>query len=166
VLGLAASRHRLLAVAAAGVATVLAARRLTGTVDQPFRLAARLVGRGTIRAPAPIVAGLARAWGPALVVALASRRLRRGAAALLVAPALVEWVRTRPRMDPARYVVAHVVDDVAYGAGVWAGCLRARTARPLLPHVTLRSARWPGDRRPGASVRPEPDHAADVPPGP
>jgi len=54
-------------------------------------------------------------------------------AALVAAPALEEWVRRRPRLDPARWVVASVADDMAYGAGVWRGAIGARTAAPLLP---------------------------------
>lgn len=144
ILALAASRRPLLASAAGGVATALAAQRLAGAVEHPGRLATRLVTRGTIRASVPAVRGLARAWGPGLLAALAFPKLRKGAGAMLVMPALFDWALTRPRIDPARYVAAHVVDDVAYGAGVWAGCVRERTARPLIPVLTLRSARSDG----------------------
>ena len=58
---------------------------------------------------------------------------RRRAAALLVAPALLEWRQRRPDTDPVRYVAASLLDQAAYGAGVAAGCVRERTVVPLLP---------------------------------
>ena len=71
--------------------------------------------------------------GPALVAALCSRRARWPALVLLAAPPLREWARRRPRLDPARWTAACVADDVAYGLGVWRGCLAHRTAAPLRP---------------------------------
>jgi mycofactocin system glycosyltransferase len=74
------------------------------------------------------------------LVALATRgRRARGAAfALVVVPPVVEWVRRRPDLDLPRWVVASVADDVAYGTGVWIGCLRAGTFGPLVPALRLR----------------------------
>jgi mycofactocin glycosyltransferase len=72
---------------------------------------------------------------PALAAALCSGRTRLPALALLVAPPLREWARRRPRIDPVRWTAACVADDVAYGVGVWRGCLAGRTATPL-------RARW------------------------
>ena len=54
-------------------------------------------------------------------------------ALLVLVPPTVEWWRRRPGLDPIRWSVASIVDDVAYGAGVWAGCLRARSLAPLIP---------------------------------
>ena len=162
ILALAASRRPLLACAGGGAATALAARQLAGAVDRPGRLAARLVFRGTVGGSVPAVSGLARAWGPGLVVALASTRMRRFAGAVLVLPAVYDWARTRPRIGPARYLPTHVVDDVAYGAGVWAGCLRERTVRPLIPRLTLWSARAGAGTRAGARRDPPaPDLVTD-----
>ncbi len=75
---------------------------------------------------------------PALLAAIVSAGGRGGArrvaaAALLLAPPLVSWVQRRPRLDPVRYAVAQIADDVAYGAGVWTGCVRARSTAPLRP---------------------------------
>ena len=79
---------------------------------------------------------------PVLLVALASRGRvgRRAALVLTVAPPLARWWRERPGMDPFRWVAASVADDVAYGTGVWIGCLRMRTIAPLLPAVGRRRA--------------------------
>lgn len=86
------------------------------------------------------VMGLGRAVtmlaAPGLVgLAATGRRGRRAALLLLVVPPVVDWVRKHPDLDLPRWVVASVADDVAYGAGVWIGCLRARTAAPLVPTV-------------------------------
>jgi hypothetical protein len=62
-------------------------------------------------------------------------RWRRAAAVLVLAPPLVEWWRRRPGLDPVRWVALSVVDDVAYGAGVWTGSVRARSFGPLIPAV-------------------------------
>ena len=79
---------------------------------------------------------------PGLVLlATRGRRGARAAALLTVVPPVVEWWRTRPGLDLPRWVVASVADDVAYGAGVWTGCLRARSFGPLLP----RSGRGAGE---------------------
>jgi mycofactocin glycosyltransferase len=82
-------------------------------------------------------AGLGRAAtivaGPVLLAALASRRHRAPALALLVAAPMQEWVRRRPRLDPLRWTAACVADDIAYGTGVWRGCFEARTIAPLVP---------------------------------
>ncbi len=65
---------------------------------------------------------------------------RPAAAALLVlAPPVVEWWRRRPDLDPVRWSLASIADDVAYGAGVWAGCVRSRSFGPLCPRVASRS---------------------------
>ena len=84
------------------------------------------------------VMGLGRAattlFAPGLVgLAVTGRRGRRAATALLLVPPIVDWVRQRPDLDLPRWVVASVADDLAYGAGVWIGCLRARTFAPLVP---------------------------------
>ena len=74
-------------------------------------------------------------WWPVLVAAATRRRTRSVAVIALLAPAVVEWRQRRPALDPARYVAAALADEVAYGSGVWRGCARARTWRPLLPRL-------------------------------
>ncbi len=74
-----------------------------------------------------------------LALAAAGRRGRVAATALAVVPPTVDWLRKRPDLDLPRWMVASVADDVAYGLGVWTGCLRERTLGPLLP--TLRGDR-------------------------
>ena len=106
----------------------------------PTALALRWSAEGAAGTAVGLGRALTELWGPVLVVA--ALRNRKGAitAAMLVAvPPLVEWWRRHPPLDPVRWSLAAVADDVAYGAGVWWGCIRDRTAGPLVPRVRPRS---------------------------
>jgi mycofactocin system glycosyltransferase len=89
--------------------------------------------------------------GPVLALAVVKLRGRHraAAAALVMAPPLVEWWRRRPDLDPVRWSLASILEDVSYGAGVWEGCFRARSFGPLVP--AFRS-----NRPSGPDVTPEP----------
>jgi mycofactocin system glycosyltransferase len=120
----------------AGAFGVLTARltRVTRRTDHPVRLAAELAGYGLGSSAAQASALLLRHWWPlSLAGCLGSRRLRRTVALAAVVDGLVEYRRLRPDLDPARFVLARRLDDLAYGAGVWAGALRGRSVRALLP---------------------------------
>jgi mycofactocin glycosyltransferase len=137
------SRRPVVAAALTGTATALLARRLSAVTGEhwPGRrggvawpLAARLAAGGTVSAARPLGSALSRTWWPlAIPAAIAVPRLRLPVAALILAPPLLDWADRRPPLDPARYVAARLLDDVAYSAGVWLGCLRHRTISPLLP---------------------------------
>jgi len=142
--------------------TVLLARRLarlTGQ-DRPWiadrvawRLAARLAGGGTLASARPLGSAISRTWWPAVLpAAIAQRRLRLPLAALILAPPLLDWQDRRPPLDPVRYLVARLLDDLGYSLGVWHGCARHRTVRPLLPVLKSRHA----DRPRSAPTGPEP----------
>jgi len=139
-----------------GGTTALLARRLAPFTDDPWPLAARLAGGGTVAAGRLLGSTLSRAWWPlALPAAVAVRRLRLPLAALVLGPPLLGWRERRPPMDPVSYAAARLLDDVAYSVGVWRGCLAARTARPLLPALWWWSAASePGGPRPGRRARP------------
>ena len=92
---------------------------------------------------------------PALALALArpggkstARRWGRRAAAasLLLGPALNAYADCKPELDPVRFTLARIADDICYGAGVWAGCLRERTLVPVRPLVSWRPLRLTGHR--------------------
>ncbi len=115
-------------------ASTLALHRSLGHHGIPFRQTLRWSAGGA----GWTVIGIGRAAtmlaGPALVVAgLGTKRTRLGCALMVVAPPAVDWWRGRPSLDPLAWVVASVADDVAYGAGVWVGCLSAGTVAPLIP---------------------------------
>ncbi len=64
------------------------------------------------------------------------------AGACVILPAIVEWFRRRPRLDPVRFVAAFALDSLAVGSGTLAGCVRYRTLRPMALGIRLhRSAR-------------------------
>jgi hypothetical protein len=111
----------------------------------------RLAGGGTVAAALPLGSALSRTWWPAAVpAAIAVKKLRLPLAALILAPPLLDWADRKPPLDPARYVVARLLDDAAYSLGVWHGCLARRTLRPLLPRIgaARQPARAPA-REPG-----------------
>jgi mycofactocin glycosyltransferase len=60
---------------------------------------------------------------------------RAAAASLLLGPPLTAWSARRRSLDPVRYVLGQLADDAAYGAGVWAGALRARSMAPVRPVI-------------------------------
>ncbi|MGW4131931.1 mycofactocin biosynthesis glycosyltransferase MftF [Amycolatopsis japonica] len=81
---------------------------------------------------------------PLLLASLIPRGWFRRAvvASLLLGPPLTAWARHRPDLDPVRYAAAAIADDIAYGSGVWTGCLTHRTAAPLLPAFVRRPVRF------------------------
>jgi hypothetical protein len=64
-------------------------------------------------------------WGRRLVVA-----------SLLLAPPLDEWRKRRPALGAATFTVASLLDEAAYGAGVWAGCRRVGNYRAVFPKLS------------------------------
>jgi mycofactocin system glycosyltransferase len=100
----------------------------------------RLAGMGNLYAGRLVASTITRVWWPiALALALVSRRARRVAAAAVLVPAAIDWCTDRPRLDPLRYVAFRVLDDVAYGAGVWIGAARERSIDSLRPSFET----WP-----------------------
>lgn len=109
---------------AVGVPWRLAVRVTLGSVGQ----AGLGIGRYGTQLAAPLLLALA---------VLSTNRTRRLAAVvLLLGPSLADWCARRPRLDPVRYVLAHLADELAYGLGVLSGCRRERTAVPLCPVIT------------------------------
>lgn len=160
--GLTLVRRPFLAFVTLAAAVLVLAHRLHGLVDNPGKVAATIAGGGTAKSALPALHGLTRAWAPAFVLGLLVPRTRRAAALALFTPAIHEWRTTRPDLDPLRYAMFSVADDVAYGTGVWAGSLKARTMRPLLPRVSLRSRVWSS----GALRSQLGDRGGDDAPGP
>jgi mycofactocin glycosyltransferase len=97
------------------------------------------MGRYATQFAAPALAALLCAPGGTT----AARRWGRRAAvtSLLLGPALTGYAQRKPDLSPVSFVLAHIADDVCYGAGVWAGCVRARTLVPVTPVVSWRPLR-------------------------
>lgn len=131
--------------------TALLARRLVAVTDDPWPVAALLAAGGTLGAGHLIGSALSRAWWPVAVPAvLAVPRLRLPLATLTVAAPLWDWYRRRPPVGPVGYTTAKLCDDLGYSVGVWRGCLRGRTARPLLPRLWWRSGAGSGSSQGGS----------------
>jgi mycofactocin system glycosyltransferase len=127
-----------LAVAASGTAVWRISRRLKRS-EHPVRGAARLVPYALVSAAWQTARLLTRHWWPAaLIGAGVSHRVRRAVIAAMLLEGLADWRQVRPEQQLLPYVAAHRLDDLAYGAGLWAGAARGRTLAPLLPDLGLR----------------------------
>ncbi|WP_369256531.1 mycofactocin biosynthesis glycosyltransferase MftF [Geodermatophilus amargosae] len=126
---------RVLAAAVLGDATVRLAHRLAGPGRRaPYGLAAALVLRGTAAAGRTLTRSATRHhWPLTAVAALVSRRARRAALAVAAADAVLAWWPHRADVGPLRFAAARRLEDLAYGAGLWAGALRRRDPSALLP---------------------------------
>jgi hypothetical protein len=69
----------------------------------------------------------------ALLAAALSHRARRVVLTAAAADAVVAWWPHRSAVGPLRFAAARRLEDLAYGAGLWAGAMKARDARALLP---------------------------------
>jgi mycofactocin system glycosyltransferase len=112
------------------------------SVAHPVREAIAITGRGHLSAARAVADALRRPWWPIAVgTAVVSRRMRPAIAAAAVVPALLEWRAQRPALRAGTYVALRLLDDFAYGAGVWLGSARTRSAAALLPSFTSTSGR-------------------------
>ncbi|MBK1786960.1 mycofactocin biosynthesis glycosyltransferase MftF [Prauserella cavernicola] len=114
------------ALALAAGSAALLPRKLRGR-GVPVPESLRLAALGHLGAGRLLAEATRRAWWPA---ALLTRRGRRVLLAALV-PCAAEALGHSPA-----WLALRLADDLAYGAGVWAGCVRERTAAPLLPTFT------------------------------
>lgn len=127
------------AAGAVAVATTTNARRLRGTAH-PVTTAATLSLEGAVATGWQTASALTRHhWPLAAAWALRSPRGRRALAVAAVAEAVADRRRVRPELGPVPFALAHRLDDLAYGTGVWWGSLRERSVRALLPEVRWRS---------------------------
>ena len=131
---LAAGRPRS-ALATAVVTAALFPRKLRGR-GLPAGQALRLAGLGHLGAGRLLAEAARRAWLPVLAVAAVFSRRARAVMLAALLPCLLDsagrgwdWAALR------------VLDDLAYAAGVWRGCLRERTLDPVLPRFTEDSLR-------------------------
>ena len=74
-------------------------------------------------------------WPAAAAAAAVSRRARYALVLSAAVEGLVDYRRSGTSLSPAAYLPIRWLDDLAYGAGVWAGAIRGRTAAPLIPRL-------------------------------
>jgi mycofactocin system glycosyltransferase len=138
-------RGRPVPAALAGVLFAGAAARLAGLMpdaDTPVRAAA-LLTLAALRGTGEQLGRCAARdyWPLALLAALLSRRARW----LLLAGAVLDGVLDHKRCGRPQGLPVHLLlrrlDDIGYGAGLWAGAIRRRTVAPFLPRFAARTAR-------------------------
>lgn len=139
-----------IACAAVHVRRVVRSVNTAGDEAGPAEVAALALGGLGIGA-LQLSAAVGRSyWPAALVVAVASTRYRRAVLLATVIDTVHQWVTRRRRPEdefvadtrtdagaagPVGYLALNRLDDLAYGAGLWAGMARRRTLRPLIPDV-------------------------------
>ncbi len=128
---------------AMGLGVVRLGRRLAAAGCPDARaLARRLVPAASKDATAALARAVRRVWWPLLLPLVIRRASRRRAVLLWAAVSIAghgaHALRSRARGGLPR-AIAHLgiglVDDLAYGAGVWAGCLKERSFGSLLPRL-------------------------------
>jgi mycofactocin system glycosyltransferase len=94
---------------------------------------------------------------PLLVAGMARRGSwdrRAAVASLLLGPPLTAWAEGPRTLDPATFTLGRIADDIAYGLGVWSGCVTAGTPAPLRPLIAWRPLRIEQPcRKPGKEPR-------------
>jgi mycofactocin system glycosyltransferase len=133
----------------AGVAGALVVAATTGVLLQrrlsrlPAREAWRLVARGHLLAGLQLARAVRRVWWPLAIIAtlVGGRRARTMVALAVLAPSVVSSADRRQDGPSrlARDAALGVVDDAAYGWGVWKGVLRERSLQALRPSLSA----WP-----------------------
>jgi mycofactocin glycosyltransferase len=92
------------------------------------------LGRYGTQFAAPLLA--AGLLAPGRTASALGRRAAIGS--LLLGPPLTAWAEGPRTLDPVRFTLGRIADDVAYGLGVWSGCLARRTFTPLRPVIAWR----------------------------
>lgn len=126
----------------AGLHTRKVTTTLRGT-DVGSAEVAALAARGLVFGVLQLCAATCRHYWPvALGAAAVSRRCRRAVVMAAVIDAVHKWVTRRKPVDdsaapigPLGYTMLTRLDDIAYGAGLWAGVVRQRTLQPLRPDI-------------------------------
>jgi mycofactocin system glycosyltransferase len=129
---------------AAGTAAALA-RKLGPAMPDGRAEAVLLTARGHWWAGRTVARASVRDWWPLSLLAFAAGFRRQ--VGFLVAAAWIDRIARTPGRPEARAWdwLLGVVDDLAYGTGVWVGALRQRSIRCLLPSLGAGRIERPGD---------------------
>ena len=134
--------RRPLLVGALGLYTAVAlSKKLAGVLPDNQIEAVQLTARGHWLAGVAVAESAVRVWWPVTAL-LWFARWRRPVWAAVGLTMLGRAISSEgPALDRVRELATRLVDDAAYGAGVWAGAWRARSLRCLRPTFI----NWPGD---------------------
>jgi mycofactocin system glycosyltransferase len=133
--------RRPVAAAAAFAVSVLTTKRMLRVHDLPTAGVAWVKATAAAKSFIGVGRYATQYAAPVLLALLLARRSRPVAATLLLGPPLAAWATRRPPIDPVRFAALAIADDIAYGAGVWAGCVRHRTTAPLRPRLSHQGKR-------------------------
>ncbi len=131
---------------ASAIGILVTGRRISNTMRAPETQpgdVAMVAGSGLWSAAVQIASAICRHYWPvALVAAVASRRCRRVVLVAAVLDGMVDWLGRRRTVDDdvkpiglLPYLALKRLDDLAYGAGLWAGVVRDRNAGALKPQI-------------------------------
>lgn len=103
----------------------------------PLRTRLALVKKAIASTTQLLADAVMRAWWPIFFL-LSFVFLRAGVMLTFSAfvPPIVGLIGKKSEY-PIRYVVVRILEDMAYGLGVWVGAIRARSLRCLLPVITV-----------------------------
>jgi hypothetical protein len=125
-----------LGLAVAGGSAAALVRKLPEMPDRTVQ-AMHLAGLGHLHAGRTLAEAATRSWWPvSLLAALGSRRARRALLVAAVVPGFLEWWKVRRSIDPARFLLLRLLDDGAYGLGLWKGAVARRSPAALRPRFT------------------------------
>lgn len=132
----------LAALAAAGLAGRRVARSMRGPGVGRGDVALVTV-RGLTAGGLQLASAICRPYWPlALIAASCSRHCRRVVVAAGLADGVIDWLRRigpdengHPPVNPVAYLFLKRLDDLAYGAGLWAGALRQHDPAALRPQL-------------------------------
>jgi len=120
----------------AAIATAAMLSRKLRFVPNTASESVRLAWMTHLQVGRNLASAVTRVWWPiAIVASVFSRRVRVALCAAAVVPALAEWWEKRPRLDPVRFMILRIIDDAAYGTGVWKTAVRERNASAILPAI-------------------------------
>ncbi|WP_280317858.1 mycofactocin biosynthesis glycosyltransferase MftF [Nocardia wallacei] len=118
------SGHFAAAILPAALTVARSAERLRRR-GVPVTTAVPLAAAAQLRLARQLADTVRRTWWPLALCGPRGRRVLRAAALVAAMESLLENTDVTVRLG----------DELAYGLGVWAGCLRHRTMAPLLPRV-------------------------------
>lgn len=126
----------------AGLFARRVATTLDGTDSQPRDIATIAV-RGVGGAALQLASAICRTYWPiALLLALLSRRCRHIVLIAALVDGVADWLGKHNEADDDTrqlglfsYLLLKRVDDLAYGAGLWAGMIEERHLGPLKPQI-------------------------------
>ena len=103
-------------------------------VAVPMRRVGRAVMRGHVAAFYHLSANVVRYYSlPLVAVAWGWSPLGLPLVSLLLMAPITDYHRLEPSLSRSRFVGLYLLEMVAYQLGVWRGCWKQRTLRPLVP---------------------------------